>query len=161
MIEVSIVGVEAVRGALERLRRVAGAPDEIARDIGIVAERRIKRCFGAQTAPEMGPEGPGGKGAAAMGQPWAALAMETIERRRKGKGKGGGVKILQDTDRLKMSIASIVAGGAVTVGTGINYGPFHQGGTARMPARPFVGINEEDRGTMVQIVMRHLEAAVR
>jgi len=161
MIEVSISGIEAVKAALERLRKVAGAPDGIARDIGIVAERRIKRCFGSATAPEIGPEGPGGKGAAALGKSWAPLSEMTLMMRREGKGKGGGVKILQDTGRLKQSIASIVAGGAVTIGTGVEYGPKHQGGEGRVPARPFVGINEEDRATMVQVVLMAMEAAVR
>jgi phage gpG-like protein len=162
MIEVSVAGIEAVKRALEKLQKVAGAPEEIARDIGIVVERRIKRAFGAATAPEIGPDGPGGKGAAAMGRPWAELAAETLLRRRKGKGKGrGGARILQDTGRLKQSIASIVAGGVVTIGTGVAYGLFHQGGTKYMPARPFVGINNEDREMMVKMALRYLEAAVK
>ena len=160
MVEVSILGVEAVRAALERLRRVAGLPDDVSRDVGIVVERRIKRSFAAQTAPELVAPGRGDKAGAAAGEAWAPLAAETLRRRRKGKGKGS-VKILQDTDKLKQSIAQIVAGGSVTVGTGIEYGPWQQGGTSRMPARPFVGINAEDRGTITQVVMTHWEAAVK
>ena len=161
MIEATITGVEFVREALLRLQKVAGAPDEIARDIGIVVERRIDRNFAEQRAPQIGPDGPGGKGEAAMGQPWAPLSAMTIAERRKGRRGTGAVKILQDTGRLKLSIAQVVSGGAVTVGTGVEYGPKHQGGEDRVPARPFIGIDEEDRETITAVVVRHLEAAVR
>ena len=154
-----VEGLEVLTAALGRLRKVATAPDEILKDMGIVAERRIKRAFGEQKAPEIVAEVAGGKAKEAAGAAWAPLAEATI-RRRRNKDKGS-IKVLRDRGTLKGSIASIVAGGAVTIGTGLEVGKWHQGGTRNMPARPFVGINEEDYRTFHEIALRHLEAACR
>ena len=146
MIEVGETGIEAVRRALGLLGKVAAAPDVMLAGKARLADILV--------------EGPGGKGEAAAGQDWAPLSEETISRRRTGKRKGGP-QILQDSNKLKQSIVSIVHGGEVTVGTGVEYGKWHQGGTTNMPARPFVGIDEVDRETFVKVVLRHMEAAFR
>lgn len=66
------------------------------------------------------------KGQDPDGNPWAPIKRQ---RRRKGKGKGGN-KILRDTGRLANSISAQVTGGTVIVGTNVEYGPYHQYGTA-------------------------------
>ena len=78
---------------------------------------------------------------------WADLSPSTIERRRKGQRKNP--KILQDTGRLKNSIAYDVdpAGNQVEVGTNVEYANDMQTGIhpyGKIAARPFVMFQEID-----------------
>lgn len=159
--DVLVDGFEAVRSALGRLEKLSKQPDAIAKDFGIVIKRAIARAFSQSRAPEIVAPVEGGKAEQAAGAQWAPLAESTLQRRRKGKKKSNSVKILIDRGTMKMSIGQLIDNGAVTVGSGIEYGPYHQGGTPRMPARPFVGYNNEDQQAMVKIVLRHIEEAVR
>lgn len=69
----------------------------------------------------------------------------------KVNGKSSRGKILRDTGRLANSISGSVSGGRVVVGTNVPYAPFHQFGTSRMVARPFLfsqsrGLSESAAG---------------
>jgi phage gpG-like protein len=67
--------------------------------------------------------------------PWAPLKPETLKRK---KGRGG---ILIDNALLWRSIlAAEPSGNEVEVGTDRTYALFHQFGTRRMPARPFIPV---------------------
>ena len=62
---------------------------------------------------------------------WKGLSPMTIGLRRKGK-KGGRPKILQDTGRLKGSIAAKIHKDHAVVGTNVKYARLHQfGGTTK------------------------------
>lgn len=64
--------------------------------------------------------------------PWAPLAPSTIKRK-------GHDKLLYDTGRLRDSITlGEVTPSSATVGTDAPYAPFHQFGTKKMAARPFI-----------------------
>lgn len=64
--------------------------------------------------------------------PWAPLAPSTIRRK-------GHDKILYDTGRLRDSISiGEVTPSSATVGTDAPYAPYHQFGTKKMVARPFI-----------------------
>lgn len=60
--------------------------------------------------------------------PWASLDPLTLERRRKGKSKGG-TKILRDTGRLAASFTFKADNTKVLVGTNLKYSRNHQKGT--------------------------------
>ncbi len=49
--------------------------------------------------------------------------------------------ILVDTGRLLGSISHTSTSNEAIVGTNVFYGPFHQYGTRKMPARPFMGVS--------------------
>jgi phage virion morphogenesis protein len=82
------------------------------------------------------------------GNAWAKLSEVTLQRRRKGKGKGSN-KILRDTGRLANSINYRADAASVSVGTNVVYAAMHQfGGTKSqwphlwgdIPARPFLPV---------------------
>lgn len=134
--------------ALRELSR--GLPEDVPKAVAEgIASRTIRR-FDDQRAPD--------------GTPWPPLSPATLlgEVRARDRLKGGGYskralermakrKILIKTGRLRGSIAWKVVGSRIYVGTNVVYAPIHQfGGYAgrnrkvRIPARPFLGISQED-----------------
>ena len=135
--------------ALRRLRK--GIPEEVKKAIaeGILA--RTHRRFEESRAPD--------------GSLWPPLSPATLakEVRPRDRLKRGGIsaaaqrrvalrKPLVVTARLKNSISWKVAGNRIYVGTNLEYARIHQfGGYAgrgrkvRIPARPYLGLTEEDR----------------
>lgn len=100
-----------------------------------------------------------GKAQEAAGARWAELAEATIKNRR--NTKKGSIRILRDRGQLMQSINTRLSEDAVTIGSGLNYGKYHQGGTTRMPARPFIGYNTADEQRFLKIVLKHIEAACK
>ena len=140
------VGVEIegsfLAGLIAVLARPHAAMDEIGRHLVASTLRR----FAAERAP-------GGK-------PWLRSARAVAEGRR----------TLTDSGRLSRSIAYRVAadGGAVAVGSDVAYAALHQFGgqtgrsrTVTLPARPFLGIDDRDRDSILRIVARAIEGAAR
>ena len=87
------------------------------------------------------------------GTPFAPWSIKTaLARFKKGNASRG---ILYDTGNLLNSIDYQVIGKTVTVGVNTNapYGTYLQNGTRYMPARPFVGISEQDR-EMVRVLLQ-------
>lgn len=76
--------------------------------------------------------------------PWTPMAESTKKRRRKGKNRGRSPKLLQDTGTMRESIRGEIAGDTLTVAANVDYAHFHQQGTGRIPARPFMTLQEED-----------------
>jgi phage gpG-like protein len=82
--------------------------------------------------------------------PWPALSEATVQRRRNEDKLS--VKMLRDTGMLWQSIGGDggdpdimrVDPASVTIGTAVEYGAYHQEGTATIPARPFLLFQEED-----------------
>jgi phage virion morphogenesis protein len=83
--------------------------------------------------------GPAGK--------WADLRPATIARKRGGQGQ-----ILSDTGRLRGSISAVIGAHEAEVGTNVFYGKFHQNGTRKMMARPFLGLTDGDRDELERTV---------
>lgn len=124
------------------------------------------------------------------GTPWAPLSPATLVaqyeargRRRKAakRGAGGalvptagfaryaaGKKILQEMGRrggLRGTLAYRAADGEVALGSNRVYARIHQlGGTAGrgvvLPARPFLGVSDDDRRAIAGIVVRWLRERV-
>ncbi len=81
---------------------------------------------------------------------WAPLAPATLKKKRGGS-------ILREKNHLMNSINATPVGNAVLVGTNRIYGAIHQfggragrGGSAKIPARPYLLVQDEDWPEMVE-----------
>lgn len=81
---------------------------------------------------------------------WEPWAPSTAARR------GPGGRILDETGRLRSSIRARTDARGVTVETSVRYGGFHQEGTRRMPARPFLLVQPEDEREIEDIIAQYL-----
>lgn len=82
---------------------------------------------------------------------WQSLSESTLMRRRHGKKKSLGTKILQDTGMLKNSIDTTMQGNEILIGPSVRYGRFHQLGIG-VPQRPFLLFQEEDITRIMKII---------
>ena len=139
-----VVDIVALDGALPRLAAVLSHPDDIMDRIGRYLVVSTHRRFERERAPD--------------GTPWLKSARAAAE----------GNPTLSDTGRLHGSIAHALTDGGhgVEVGSNVVYAAIHQfgglagrGRRARVPARPYLGIDERDRDAIAQIVSRALEGA--
>lgn len=103
-----------------------------------VRKQTIRR-FATKTAPD--------------GSKWAPLKPSSVRGRRTPSD------ILVDTGRLRNSIASKVYGNTAEIGTNVFYGKFHQFGTRKMVARPFLGISPSDAAELRRVAERFIRAA--
>lgn len=127
----------------EALRRLArGLPEEVPKAVAEGITSRTIRRFSEQRAPD--------------GTPWPPLSAATLLAEARGRGRRAQERLarrkaLIRTGRLRNSIGWKVVGTRIYVGTNVVYAPIHQfGGQAgrgrkvRIPARPFLGLTEED-----------------
>ncbi|MBW6395237.1 phage virion morphogenesis protein [Thermus sp. SYSU G05001] len=144
-----------------------GLPEEVPKAVAEGILSRTIRRFDEQKAPD--------------GTPWPPLSAATLlgELRAKDRLKGGGYskraqervakrKALIKTGRLRNSIGWKVVGSKVFVGTNVVYAPIHQfGGYAgrghkvRIPARPFLGISQEDLRDAEEVLREWLRRRAR
>ena len=131
-----------LRAALMRIAAVLASPSAVMDQIGRYLVASTLRRFERERAPD--------------GSPWLKSARALAE----------GGQTLTDTGRLRGSIAHTVTEGgrAVEVGSDVLYAAIHQlGGRAgrgrrvTLPARPYLGIDEDDRAIILRIVTRALE----
>lgn len=109
-IKVTLTGDKEVYNILRRLTRMDADKSVLYDRFGLQVLNWVDKQFQTQ----------GGQG----GSPWPRLSPNTIAGRRKGSSR-----ILQDTGRLKTSFTHRVSGRGVSVGTNVEYAPFHQFGT--------------------------------
>lgn len=89
---------------------------------------------------------------------WAALSPDYAL----WKAANYGTPILERTGALKASLTARPFGveeidaRAMAVGSGIDYGKYHQAGTARMPQRRPVEFPESERRVWVRIIQRFI-----
>ncbi|KAK3608773.1 hypothetical protein CHS0354_006814 [Potamilus streckersoni] len=132
-------GKEEFLGAL---RKAAGAVKDpkLWRDIAQALKLQTRRRIAAEkTDPE--------------GTKWKELSHKT--QTAKAKRSSGG--ILEDSGALFESIEGFVLNAGAGVGTPVNYGLYHQTGTGRMPARPFLGLSGKDTGEIFDILTQAYE----
>jgi phage virion morphogenesis protein len=104
-------------------------------DIGEYMLRQTDNRFRNEEAPD--------------GTPWAPLATATLERKaRRGKIR----KILQEEGNLRTTLSYRASAQEVELGSIQPYSTYHQFGTSRMVARPFLGVSDEDREEIEAIV---------
>lgn len=107
------------------------------RNSGLYMERETKLNFARQQSPD--------------GKPWAALSPSTLRQKKTGA-------ILRETGALAGSVAFMGASATeARVGAGTEYGVYHQFGTSKMPARPFIGIADRHRDKIEQIFQSYLQ----
>ena len=140
----AVVDIAAHDGALARLAEVLSHPGDIMDRIGRYLVASTHRRFERERAPD--------------GTPWLKSARAIAE----------GNRTLTDTGRLRGSVAQVLTDGGrgVEVGTNVVYAAIQQfGGRAgkgrrvTIPARPYLGVNEHDRDTILRIVAQAVERA--
>lgn len=78
------------------------------------------------------------------GVEWKGLDPETVKKRKKNSDQP-----LMDTKRLSRSLLNASHGArSIRFGTNVEYAGFHQFGTRRIPARPFMPITAQGELTM-------------
>jgi len=116
-----------------QIKDMQGALDEA----GLYMERETKLNFARQQSPD--------------GAAWAGLAESTLRYKRTSA-------ILRETGSLAASIQKQPASSTeVRITAGTEYGIFHQEGTSKMPARPFIGLNDRHEGEIMRIFERHIQ----
>ena len=119
-VTVEIKGIDQVRRELDRIDKRISNTAPFWRSIAIPIIKNKLRDIFLQ-------EGPG----------WAPLAQSTERSRRYP-----GLPILEQTGALQASLVDHpivqVSGDKLLYGTNNPYAPFHERGTSRMPARPFL-----------------------
>jgi phage gpG-like protein len=88
--------------------------------------------------------------------PWQPLKPATVER----KEKAGKTAMLIFERHMQQSLrVGVPSSGKVEVGSDAFYAPFHQFGTKRMPARPFIPMHED--GKLVPAAEARVYAAMK
>ena len=133
-----------LNAGLARMAAVLANPSATMDQIGRYLIASTLRRFERERAPD--------------GSPWLKSARALAE----------GGQTLTDTGQLRGSIAHTVTDGgrAVEVGSNVIYAAIHQfggragrGRKAKLPPRPYLGIDERDRTNILRIVSRALERA--
>ncbi|MGC9456852.1 MAG: phage virion morphogenesis protein [Halothiobacillaceae bacterium] len=140
------------RAVLDALQRLDASLDNLTpamRDIAGVLTDATERAFQNEQDP-------------ATGKPWDALSAATVAIR-----KGDAHPILQRSGQLAASVSADWGRDFAAVGTNKAYAAMHQFGgvTApnsmipgkRIPARPFLGIGDEDKAEILDIVRGYLD----
>ncbi len=128
--------------ALERLAAVCARPREALVEIGEYLLESTEQRFSDQADPE--------------GRPWAPLSPAYQARKKKRKDL-----ILVLNGYLADFQAPQVSDDEVSVGTNLVYAATHQFGRpeANIPARPFLGLSDDDRAEILAILTEHIERA--
>ncbi len=134
------------RGATALFRQLSaklGDPLPITQDMAGRMEASIQRNFDEQGRPDRwAPLKP----STLMG--WAGARKSWWTRKGKLNTRGAaamaGRKILTDTGRLRRSIVARAYRDRVEISSRVRYALFHQDGTRKMPARPFLLVQRED-----------------
>lgn len=100
--------------------------------LGAAVEAQTKRRINSEkTSPD--------------GAAWAALKPSTVKQK-------GSDNILVDKGRLLGSISHIATATVAIVGTNVFYGGYHQDGTKKMVARPFIGLSGENESELERVI---------
>lgn len=129
--------------AIQRLQDAGGNLQGAFADIGEYLLISHRERWDRQVSPE--------------GEPWAPLAPQTIKRKKKNRDK---VLVLEGDLRDLLRYQD--SPDSLEFGTDRIYGASHQFGReeAGIPARPFLGISDEDRVGILDILRDHLEEAL-
>ncbi|MEO1752024.1 phage virion morphogenesis protein [Thiofaba sp. EF100] len=138
-----------VLDAIQALARRTSDLSQAMQDIAGVLADAVERAFDQEHDP-------------ATGMPWAPLAPRTI------KARGGDAHpILQRSGQLASSIVTEHGKDYAIVGSNKRYAAIHQFGgqagrkrKAIIPARPYLGLGEEDKGEIMDIVRGYLGGAL-
>lgn len=144
------IQVEGIRQLQKKLKVTADKLKNMRQfwsSVGLYVQKQtIKERFDKEQSPE--------------GQKWKPLAPATVKRRLK-RHKKGNMKILQDTGELRRNIshptALQVGDSYVRFGTKLKYARTHQFGRGKIPARPFLGVNESEKKHITSMFRQYLK----
>ncbi len=134
------------RGAAALFRQLAqriGDPLPVTQDMARRLEASIQANFDAEGRPDRwAPLSFAAKVAWHTGRKsfWTKSGRMTA----KGRAAWARRKVLTDTGRLRRSIVARAFPDRVEVSTRVKYAIFHQAGTRKMPARPFLLVQRDD-----------------
>ncbi|EIC28018.1 MULTISPECIES: phage virion morphogenesis protein [Methylomicrobium] len=133
----------AVQQLLRRLVDLTGDLEPAFADIGEYLTRSHDERFGRQVAPD--------------DEPWKELSPSYLARKPKNQDK-----ILTLEGDLRRSLHYEVSADQLLFGTGSKYGATHQYGDPRrhIPERPFLGVSDDDRDEILDIIRDHIQAAL-
>lgn len=112
---------------------------EITRKVANVLLQEAEAAFDNEKSPE--------------GEPWVKLNQD-YKKRRYNKGYTGN--ILQVTGDLVKSLNIDYGDNFAMIGASEPYGQYHQLGTSKMPARPFLGLSNDGIEEIKAILNREL-----
>jgi phage virion morphogenesis protein len=149
MIDVQIDDRE-IRAALQNLLAATGNLDDVLEEIGEELTERTKQRFGTLTGPD--------------GERWADNSPVTIARKERNQPLTGEGSLREQIH------ARLLGDNTLVVGSSMEYAAMQQfGGTKAefphlwgdIPARPFLGISEDDKDVVLAIIQAHLLDATR
>lgn len=135
---IEITGIEAIQAKLRELQQLGKNAKPLMAEVGNRVKNRIEQNFEEQGY---------------YGDEWTQLKNPSAGFSGKRRGKRGkplkrfmdyiaGRKILIDTGQLsKFTVQA--SNNEVIIGTNAAYGVYHQFGTKKMPARPFMPISSD------------------
>lgn len=85
------------------------------------------------------------------GVKWADLLPNTQDKK-------GNNNILVQSGDLMASITHHANATSTMVGTSESHGVYHQFGTAHMTARPFLGLSDDDKNDIYELINEHLSS---
>jgi len=133
---------QSVRDGLRRLRSATGDLTPFFQDLGESLLNSTRARFRSQTAPD--------------GSPWAALSTGYVRRKKRNRDK-----ILTLSGRLSGTLRYRARPDELQLGTSLIYGATHQFGRPEkhIPARPFLGLSDDDQRTISATLRAHLARA--
>jgi len=133
-----------VRQALDRLVRAGADLGRPLHDIGEHLLRSHEERWRRQEGPD--------------GTPWAPLSPRYARRKAKKRPRAGILTFDEHLRRLHYNVSDAT----LELGTNLVYGATHQFGAPErgIPARPFLGLADDDEAAILEIIRRHLEEAV-
>ena len=128
-------------------QRLNGDLTPLMQAIGSVLEGSTRQRFADKQSPN--------------GVAWAVLMPSTV------KAKNGRSNILVDSGDLIRSITFHATSDSVVIGTDRPYGKYHQtgtkkaNGTTKMVARPWLGLSEQDKSDIGDLINDFLAGEIR
>lgn len=142
-IEIELIDQD-FRGAIDRLLNAQTDLSPLMTTIAGHLAATTERAFESERDPS-------------FGTPWAALSPPYLKRKLK---QGFSKAKLERTGELKASIVAESGDDYAEVAVGAPYAIYHQLGTRKMPARPFLGIDDAGEEDIVQATLDYLHAAL-
>ena len=151
-ITVDFRGAAAVSRVLRRLSEAGQNLEPALADIGEALVNSHQERWRLEQSPD--------------GEPWAPLSEDYAEWKRRKRPNAG---ILVFDDLLRGQLAYVVSGDVLLVGTNRPYGARHQfgfdgpdalGRDIHTPARPWLGLSDDDESSIVVVVRDHLRDAI-
>lgn len=140
---VRIEGLENCRSYFQRLKR--NAEDFTA--VGQLIAEHLHASTNQRFMEERDPDG----------RAWEGLKKSTLATKRRKKI---APRILKESLTLLKSIDTEVTAQAIIIGTDVKYAAAHQFGVAKrnLPARAFLGLSDDDRTAVEQLIIDYFEA---